>query len=486
VDANAGRRDKERPGGYTIIVRDDTGDFMAKNTWADRVARTDLRVGRERAVLVGVRFEKRERDSDEDPLAELAELTASAGAVVVARVIQQRRAFHPASCVGRGKLQEIRAKADAANADVIVFDNDLSPSQIREIEKVAARKVLDRSELILDIFASRARTAEARIQVELAQLEYTAPRLRGMWTHLERIAGTGGGVGSAGPGGAGAAGAGVVGGIGTRGPGERQIEIDRRIVARRVSFLKGKIAEIQKRRVREVQARAEHFTVSLVGYTNAGKSTLMNALTGAGTHVEDRLFATLDTLTRRWPLGGGRHVLLSDTVGFIRDLPHHLVASFRATLEEALHADLLLHVADASNADVTRQVEAVEEVLRTLGAGDRPRLLLLNKVDALNGQAESIVPIVQRRYPQAQLVSARTGRGLEELRRTVEEHLLGEMRRMRLSVPARDGKALNFLERFADVLEQRFEDGRVLLDVRIAPRAVDHLHAIAADVRHEA
>ncbi len=443
---------------------------MAKNTWADRTLREDLRVTRERALLVGVLLGR--VASEDDPLAELAELAESAGAEVVGRVVQRRRGYCASTCVGKGKLEEIRQRADASEADVVIFDNDLTPSQIREIERVAQRKVLDRSELILDIFASRARTAEARLQVELAQLEYTAPRLRGMWTHLERIAGAGGGSG-----------AGVVGGIGTRGPGERQIEIDRRIVARRVAFLKAKLAEIERRKVRAVQARRDFFTVSLVGYTNAGKSTLMNALTAAGTLVEDRLFATLDTLTRRWNLGGGRHVLLSDTVGFIRDLPHHLVASFRATLEEAIHADLLLHVIDAASREAAAQIAAVERVLDSLGVGGRPVLRLLNKIDALPDSGP--LAILQARYPDALPISARTGVGLERLRREVDARLRFPPQRVRLSIPVQDGRALSFVERFAEVLERRYENGRALLDVRIDPRSLEHLHGLAADVRHE-
>jgi GTP-binding protein HflX len=442
---------------------------MAKGTFAEQTARDDFSVRRERALLVGVLLNGEPLSGD--PLAELAELARSAGADVVDRAVQRRRSIDSATCVGKGKLHEIRQRADAFNADVIIFNNELSPSQIREIEKATERKVLDRSELILDIFASRARTAEGRIQVELAQLEYTAPRLRGMWTHLERIAGAAGGSG-----------AGVVGGIGTRGPGERQIEIDRRIVSKRVAFLKRKLEVIDRRKVREVQARREHFTVSLVGYTNAGKSTLMNALTDAGANVDDRLFMTLDTLTRKWDLGAGRHVLLSDTVGFIRDLPHHLVASFRATLEEAIHADLLLHLVDASSPQADEQIDAVNQVLDGLGVGEKPILVLLNKADAITDQ--SIVTIARQTQPDALLISARTGQGLETLRDAVDTRMQGNQRRLTLSISARNGKALNFLERFADILDRQFDDGRTILDVRIPPRALEHLHTLAKDVRH--
>ncbi len=434
-----------------------------------QTGREDLSVVQERALLVGVLLDGRTRD--DDPLNELAELAKSAGALVVGAALQRRTAPVAGTYIGRGKLEEIRQKCDALDANVVVFDNDLSPTQIREIEAVVERKVIDRSELILDIFASRARTAEARLQVELAQLEYTAPRLRGMWTHLERIAGAGGGTG-----------VGSVGGIGTRGPGERQIEIDRRLVEKRITMLKRKLGEIDQRKVREVRARRDYFTISLVGYTNAGKSTLMNALTGAGALAEDRLFATLDTLTRRWPLGNGRFVLLSDTVGFIRDLPHHLVASFRATLEEAIHADLLLHVVDASSREVLAQIAAVEQVLGELGVGQRPTLLALNKVDAVADEA--ILPILRQKFTEAISISARTGEGLDGLRDVVLERLAGEQRRMRLSIPAAAGRALGFLERFADVLTREFVDGRAIFEVNISERVLDHLHTLGADIRH--
>ncbi|NUQ47128.1 MAG: GTPase HflX, partial [Phycisphaerae bacterium] len=366
--------------------------------------RTDHRLARETAILVGVILPERAGRVDPyDPLKELHALADAAGAIVVDKIIQRRERIDPAGYVGKGKLEEIARRVEQHRADVVIFDNELSPSQIREIEAIARCKVLDRTELILDIFASRARTHAARLQVELAQLQYTAPRLRGMWTHLERIAGAGGGTG-----------VGAVGGIGTRGPGERQIEIDRRIVGKRIALLKERLAEIDQRKVREVGARQDHFTVSLVGYTNAGKSTLMNALTGAATLVRDQLFATLDTLTRRWDLGNGRFVLLSDTVGFIRNLPHHLVASFRATLEEAIHADLLLHVVDASSPDAEQQVAAVHDVLRSLGvADDRRQLLVLNKTDAI--EDEAAFTVLRAAHPAALPISARSGAGLPEL-----------------------------------------------------------------------
>src|SRR5205807_3410305 len=294
-----------------------------------------------------------------DPLDELRGLATTAGAVVVGGILQKRERIVPATYIGKGKLEELQAEVEAQDADVVIFDNDLSPAQVRNLEKATGVKVIDRSELILDIFASRARSVAARLQVELAQLEYALPRLRRMWTHLSRYKG----------------------GIGLRGPGETQLEEDRRIVGQRIRDLRDRLAHVQKRKEREVASRREEHTVSLVGYTNAGKSTLMNALTGAGVYVEDKLFSTLDTRTRQWHLKEWGRVLLSDTVGFIRDLPHHLVASFKATLEEARQSRLLLHVVDASSPVAEEHIKAVNQILKELGCEQKPILLVLNKVD---------------------------------------------------------------------------------------------------------
>ena len=272
---------------------------------------------------------------------------------------QKRQDPDVATYIGSGKVEELKELAEANEADLVVFDNDLAPSQTRNLEKALGVKVIDRTEVILDIFATRASTHEAHLQVELAQLDYALPRLKRMWTHLSRYKG----------------------GIGVRGPGEKQLEEDRRLVVHRIQDLKAKLAKVQARKEREVAGRGEVATVSLVGYTNAGKSTLMNALTSAGVLVADKLFATLDTRTRRWQFRGGGHVLLSDTVGFIRNLPHSLVASFKATLEEARQADLLLHVVDASNPEAEKQIEAVKAVLEELELVDQPTLLVLNKAD---------------------------------------------------------------------------------------------------------
>src|SRR5262249_52814000 len=266
--------------------------------------------------------------------------------------------------------------------------------------------VLDRSELILDIFATRAQTHESKLQVELAQMQYTYPRLTKMWGHLERIAG------------------GAPAGIGTRGPGEQQLEIDRRLVRKRIGRLRDEIVKIQERKSRTVAERTrQHFTVCVVGYTNAGKSTLFNTLTAAGTYADDKLFATLDTKTRAWRLERGTEALLSDTVGFVRDLPHNLVASFKATLEEAVHADLLLHVLDVGHPHAQQQFDSVHQVLTEIGAKDKPELLLLNKIDTPEG--EDRFPFWRTLHPDAIPVSAKTGRGLADLQEAVYQHVRG-------------------------------------------------------------
>src|SRR5947199_1724505 len=362
------------------------------------IPRGELTVHRERAFLVSVDLPDRPWIST-DPLEELTGLATTAGAVVVGSLVQRRPNIIPATYIGKGKVVELQEQVQAADADVIIFDNDLSPAQVRNIEKATEVKVIDRSELILDIFASRARSMEARLQVELAQLEYSLPRLRRMWTHLSRYKG----------------------GIGLRGPGETQLEEDRRLVALRIRDLKARLVEVQARKEREVRSRFEEHTVSLVGYTNAGKSTLMNVLTGAGVLAEDKLFSTLDTRTRQWHMKEWGRVLLSDTVGFIRDLPHHLIASFKATLEEARQARLLLHVIDASNPQAEDQIKAVNKVLAELGCGSKPTLLVLNKADLVKDP--SFLHVLQAHHPRAIAVSAATGQGIDELREAVIEAL---------------------------------------------------------------
>ena len=406
-----------------------------------------------------------------DPLAELRSLADTAGAIVVDEVLQVRDRPDAATFIGSGKVKDIAEAAAAQKADVIIFENDLSPSQIGNIEEVCKVKVIDRSELILDIFAGRARTHEAKLQVELAQLEYTYPRLTAMWSHLERIVG------------------GSPTGIGTRGPGEQQLEIDRRIVQRKITLLRREIAEVQARKQREVAARnVDFFTVGLVGYTNAGKSTLFNTLTspsgGGGAYADDKLFATLSTRTRRWDLGSGTKVMLSDTVGFVRDLPHHLVASFKATLEEAVHAHLLIHVLDVSHPRALQQLQTVDRVLEDIGAGDRPRLLALNKTDRLEHNADLLA--FQHEHPDAIAISARSGAGLDQLANAVRAAERGGEQDLTLHIPLGDGKAIGFLETRATVHARDYDaDGSVRMTVRIGNRQLDQLKSMGTRAQIE-
>ncbi len=419
-------------------------------------------------MLIGVMLPGADVDPH-DPLGELRSLAKTAGAAVVDEMVAKREKVHPGLYVGTGKAEQIASRARQNDVDVVIFDNDLSPAQVRDLESIVERRVLDRSEVILDIFASHAQTHESRLQVELAQLEYTYPRLRHMWTHLERVAG---GASTA---------ASAVGGIGTRGPGEKQIETDRRLVQRRVTQLKGRIAAIDKRKQRLVHSRAGNFLVCLVGYTNAGKSTLMNLLTGAGAHVADQLFATLDTRTRRWNLGDGQVALLSDTVGFIRDLPHHLVASFRATLEEAIGANLLLHVADASHPLAAGQIQAVQDVLAELDCQDKDQLLVLNKIDLIRDP--SVRTVLVRKYPQAVFASAATGENAEEIVSAVLERIRGREVQVTIHADCGNGKLMQYLSRFARVDARDFEGGSVRMEATVGEKHLPVLRSFGPDVK---
>ena len=403
-----------------------------------------MAVNRQRALLVGAVL----KNTYSDNLAELVALAESAGALVVDRIQQKITRPHPATYVGSGKAEHIGERAKKNKADVVIFDNDLSPAQIRELEEIVGVKVIDRSELILDIFASRARTKQAQLQVELAQLEYVYPRLTRMWGHLDTVTG-----------------AAASGGVGTRGTGEKQLEIDRRLVKKRIIELKKELVKIDERRIREIDTRAGLFKICLVGYTNAGKSTLMNALTDANAYVEDRLFATLDTRTRQWVLEGSKKVLLSDTVGFVRNLPHQLVASFKATLEEAVNADLLLHIVDVSVADAHDQAENAKKVLDEIGCKDKNTLVLLNKADVV--AKDSQIELLQTIYPDAICISAKTGMNLDLLKEKTLEIYAGGQATLRITINAADGKIQNYLESTAEIINRNYGDNTVILEVRI-------------------
>jgi GTP-binding protein HflX len=416
-----------------------------------------LSVGQEKAVLVSVSLPGRPWTTD-DPCAEIRGLAEAAGAVVVGELTQKRQEVQLGTYIGSGKIKELDELVDATGADVVVFDNDLSPAQARNLEKALGVKVLDRSEVILDIFATRAKTLEARLQVELAQLEYSLPRLKNMWTHLSRQAG---------------------GGLGTRGPGETQLETDRRLAGKRISDLKHRLAEATARKEREVQSRRDAFTVSLVGYTNAGKSRLMTALTKADVLVKDQLFSTLDTRTRQWPIKDFGNVLLSDTVGFVRDLPHELVASFTATLAEAKHSRLLLHVVDASNPQAEEQIAAVNAVLKELACDKKPTILVLNKIDRVTDPCR--LDVLRAHHPRAVAVSGLTGDGLDELTDAVISALSADFTPAEVVTGTGNGKVLAFLNAHAEIFRQEFHDTEVVTRCHL-PRHLLH-HIAGPDVR---
>lgn len=414
-------------------------------------------VASESALLVGVLLKDREYHGP--PLEELEGLAETAGTKVVGTLIQRRESPDPATYLGSGKVEELHGLVKLTSADVVIFDNDLNPGQIRNLEKSLQVKVLDRTELILDIFAARAQTHESRLAVELAQLEYAMPRLKRMWTHLSR----------------------QTMGVGLRGPGEKQLEVDRRLVQKRIRDLKSQLEAIHRRRAREVAARRGSMTVSLVGYTNAGKSTLLNVLTGSDVLVKDALFATLDTRTRRWHLPGWGPVLLSDTVGFIRDLPHHLIASFRATLEEACQADLLLHVADASSATVEDQISAAYHVLEEIGIEAKDTLLVINKIDALADRNR--IDAILNRYPHGVPISAKNGEGLENLALAVSDALSRNFVDVDVEMGVENGRAMAYLAANGEILSKTYNASRVIAHCRIPKGLLGRLDRERIEVR---
>ena len=390
----------------------------------------------------------------------------TAGAVVVGSITQQIDRPNPATYLGKGKIEELGALINEMNASLIIFDDELTPAQGKNVEDATGKRVMDRAELILDIFATRARTSEAKMQVELAQLEYMLPRLTRMWTHLEKFRG----------------------GIGMRGPGETQLETDRRLINHRIKLLKERLADVT--RAREVQrgGRRGAFRASLVGYTNAGKSSILRGLSGElDVFVEDRLFATLDPLTREVDLGDNNHVLLTDTVGFIRKLPHHLVASFRATLEEVQDADLLLHVIDASHAQWEEQRHVVNGVLEELDVHGRPVLHVFTKIDRV--PADTLLPLEERisnLLPNSVFVSALGDGGLEPLRRAllVKTRALRPMSEIRLG--AGEGRLLAEIHRLGEVIEQRTDGADLVLKARVDDALAGRLRRAGARVENGA
>ncbi len=412
----------------------------------------------ERAVLCGLSCPgfTLEQDADERTMNELKALAETAGAEAVAMTLQRRASPDSRTFVGEGKAEELKMLAETNDAQLILFDNELSPSQISNLEKLTGSTVLDRSALILDIFAQRARTGEGKLQVELAQYQYILPRLSGMGKSLSRLGG----------------------GIGTRGPGESKLESDRRHIRRRIDKLKKDLEQV--RQVRAVQRRQRKKTelpmVAIVGYTNAGKSTLLNSLTGAGIEANNRLFDTLDPTTRKKRISDTQEILLSDTVGFIRKLPHHLVSAFKATLEEVAFADLLLHVVDVSDEDWHEQAETVNKVITQLGAEGIPCLMVYNKADKCSPDA---LPFFNSR--KGVLISAKTGEGLDELLSTIEKTLGKGKRKIRLLIPYSDGASLDLLHREARVESEEYSGNGTLVEAIVD----DRTYGKVADYRIE-
>ena len=406
---------------------------------------------RQPALLVGLGLPSAPSWEVDDSLDELCRLADTACLDVVDRVLQMRRRIDPAYYIGKGKAAELQDLAHKAGAKLIVFDNDLSPGQMRNLETLTEMRILDRSAIILDIFARHAHTRVSQVQVELAQLNYLLPRLTRHWTHLSRQAGGGAirGMGAA----------------GVRGPGETQLETDRRLLRSRIGALSKELARISKQMAVGRKTREDVFKVALVGYTNAGKSTLMRALSGSDVLVQDQLFATLDSTTRAVELGGGRKVLLTDTVGFIKRLPHHLFASFRATLEETVEADLLLHVVDLSHPHYDSQMQTVEQVLRDLGVEDTPIVTVYNKIDQLGDGEEEVHLRAQDGEANRVAVSARNKTGLDRLEGKILYYCQERDVTLELRIPQAEGRLLSQLHERGEIIEQEYdsEDVRVLV-----------------------
>lgn len=411
---------------------------------------------REKALLVSVIPPG--DDSELESVEELGRLAETAGATVVGRVIQRRDKVSASTYVGKGKLEEIAKAATETGADLVLVDNDLGPAQSRNIEKRLKLPVVDRTELILDIFARHARTKEAMLQIELAQLTYALPRLKRLWTHLSRMKR----------------------GIATRGPGETQLESDRRLVKTRIADLSRELDDVVRRRERVVRSRSAEYRVGLVGYTNAGKSSLFRRLTGVDVLVEDKLFSTLDTRTRVLHLPGKPRVLLSDTVGFIRNLPHSLVASFHATLAEVAAADLLLHVVDASSAQPERQIAAVESVLREIGASEIPTILVLNKADVVRDRGA--LPLLAAGRSASAVVSAATGEGVKELESLVSRCLDERRVEVEFFVPEDRSGVMSTLGRWSEIVEASVVDGGLRVVAILEPKHIPGLERDGARV----
>lgn len=420
----------------------------------DEVRNSDIK--QERTLLVGLYGPDTARIQAEEYLEELALLTKTAGGIPVDRMLQNRTNPDPATYIGKGKLREIKSIAGEKNIDTLIFDDDLSPTQIRNIEKESKVKVLDRSGLILDIFASRAKTAAAKTQVELAQLQYLLPRLTRFWSHLSR----------------------QQGGIGTRGPGETQIETDRRLVDKRIATLKEKLEKLDKQRKTQRKGRSNMIRISLVGYTNAGKSTLMNALTNTNVLAENRLFATLDSTVRSLEIGN-YDVLLSDTVGFIRKLPHHLIESFKSTLDEARESDILLHVVDASAMMLDDYIDIVNETLEDLKIENKKVLMVFNKIDSIEPHK---IKELKTAYPGAIFISAERNIGLQKLEKAIQDLIEEDFVTKTMKIPVSKYEGVAFVHRVANIHSEKYVNSSVELTFSIAKEDLMKLESLLNNI----
>lgn len=414
---------------------------------------------RERAIVVGVAASNTTKRQEEEYLEELVLLADTAGADVVHTILQVKDKFDSATYIGKGKVEQLKQFCIDDNISLVIFDDDLSPAQVRNLEEAIERKILDRSGLILDIFASRAKTNEAKTQVELAQLNYLLPRLTRMWTHLSK----------------------QYGGIGTKGPGETQIETDRRMIRERIATLKEKLKKIATQRETQRKGRKEYYSISLVGYTNVGKSTLLNTLSDSNVFVENRLFATLDPTTRLVALDDSTSVMITDTVGFIRKLPHHLVASFKSTLEEVVEADFLLHVVDLSHPQMEEQIEVVKNTVADLGAADKTVIYVFNKVDSIEDR--SIIKNLQSKYEPSIFISAHRGINILGLKEMLVALIHSSYTELTFTISNSDYKTISLLHDLTEITEQKYEENDIIITARVSEKTKDQVDKIVEGLK---
>jgi len=408
----------------------------------------------ERAILVALITREFSREVVEEHLTELEELAVTAGAETVLKVTQDKYAADPAFYIGKGKAEELMSLADINDVNLIIFDDDLTPVQVRNLEKLLDKKIIDRSGLILDIFASRAKTKEAKTQVELAQNQYMLTRLTRAWTHLSK----------------------QYGGIGTKGPGETQIETDRRIIRNRISLLKEKLEKIESQRVTQSQGRKDYTRISLVGYTNAGKSTLFNLLTSSNVFAEDKLFATLDSTTRAFGIDNGEKLLLSDTVGFIRKLPHHLVASFKSTLNEVRDADIILHVIDFSHPYYEDHIMVVDQTLKELGCNNKNIIRVFNKIDLVADKTK--IQYIRNKYDKSVIISAQRGINISGLREKIIGELEASFVEEKIALDLSDSKKAASIHSLAKVLSTKYDNQSMFITYRASRENSDKIKKI--------